>query len=288
MLVSPSGPTRPERVARGVELLTGWGLRVGRWRRRVRPRRATWPDGRAARRRPERRRFADPAVRGVDLHPGRLRRAADSRRDRHGRRAAPTRRWWSGFSDITALQLRALARRPAGRRCTGRGRPGSDERTAARSAESLRDALMTTEPVTVERGRRRGDLRGYGVHRPGQGPALRRQPLPGRGRPLGTPDMPDLTRGDAAARGGRASRPTRSTGCSPSCAAPGSWTGWPGWRWASSPTARTTGRSARRRARRAPRRPGRAGARRPADRSRARPAHRPGGIGHPRRGNAAP
>ena len=27
MLVSPSGPTRPERVARAVELLTGWGLR---------------------------------------------------------------------------------------------------------------------------------------------------------------------------------------------------------------------------------------------------------------------
>ncbi|RBI95692.1 hypothetical protein DRA43_31190, partial [Micromonospora provocatoris] len=27
MLVSPSGPTRPERVARGIELLTGWGLR---------------------------------------------------------------------------------------------------------------------------------------------------------------------------------------------------------------------------------------------------------------------
>src|SRR2546423_7207020 len=27
-LVSPSGPTRPERVARGVDLLTGWGLRV--------------------------------------------------------------------------------------------------------------------------------------------------------------------------------------------------------------------------------------------------------------------
>ena len=28
MLVSPSGPTRPERVARGIELLTHWGLRV--------------------------------------------------------------------------------------------------------------------------------------------------------------------------------------------------------------------------------------------------------------------
>ena len=28
MLVSPSGPTRPDRVARGVELLTGWGLSV--------------------------------------------------------------------------------------------------------------------------------------------------------------------------------------------------------------------------------------------------------------------
>ena len=28
MLVSPSGPTRAERVARGVELLTGWGLDV--------------------------------------------------------------------------------------------------------------------------------------------------------------------------------------------------------------------------------------------------------------------
>ena len=28
MLVSPSGPTRPERVERGIELLTHWGLRV--------------------------------------------------------------------------------------------------------------------------------------------------------------------------------------------------------------------------------------------------------------------
>ena len=28
MLVSPSGPTRPERVTRGIELLTHWGLRV--------------------------------------------------------------------------------------------------------------------------------------------------------------------------------------------------------------------------------------------------------------------
>src|SRR5215467_10749175 len=27
-LISPSGPTRAERVARGVELLTGWGLTV--------------------------------------------------------------------------------------------------------------------------------------------------------------------------------------------------------------------------------------------------------------------
>src|SRR5690606_11343455 len=28
MLVSPSGPTRPERVARGIELFGQWGLRV--------------------------------------------------------------------------------------------------------------------------------------------------------------------------------------------------------------------------------------------------------------------
>ncbi|MCI0685627.1 MAG: LD-carboxypeptidase, partial [Sporichthyaceae bacterium] len=28
MLVSPSGPTRADRVARGIELLTGWGLDV--------------------------------------------------------------------------------------------------------------------------------------------------------------------------------------------------------------------------------------------------------------------
>ncbi|WP_204032868.1 S66 peptidase family protein [Micromonospora qiuiae] len=188
MLVSPSGPTRPERVARGIELLTGWGLRpVLAPNVYARHGYLAGPD--ALRAADLNTAFADPEVRGVICTRGgygaqRVVDAIDMAAVRRDPKVV------AGFSDITALQL-ALWR---GARLAGVHGPGAawrDERTPLASAESLHAALTTTEPITVAAvpAEETFDVR-----------------VPGRavGRllggnlclvvaSLGTPDMPDLT-----------------------------------------------------------------------------------------------
>ncbi|TDB77020.1 LD-carboxypeptidase [Micromonospora sp. KC723] len=146
MLVSPSGPTRPERVARGVELLTGWGLRPVPAPNAY-ARRGYLAGDDALRAADLNTAFADPRVRGVVCTRGgygaqRIVDLIDMAAVRRDPKVV------AGFSDITALQF-ALWR---GARLAGVHGPGAawrDDRTPLRSAESLHAALMTTNPVTV-------------------------------------------------------------------------------------------------------------------------------------------
>ncbi|RIV38070.1 S66 peptidase family protein [Micromonospora radicis] len=188
MLVSPSGPTRPERVARGVELLTGWGLRPVP-APNVYARHGYLAGTDALRAADLNTAFADPAVRGVICTRGgygaqRVVDAIDMAAVRRDPKVV------AGFSDITALQL-ALWR---GARLAGVHGPGAawrDERTPLASAESLHAALTTTEPVTV---RAAESEETFAVRVAGR--AVGR--LLGGNlclvvASLGTPDMPDLT-----------------------------------------------------------------------------------------------
>ncbi len=188
LLVSPSGPTRPERVARGIELLTGWGLRP-RLAPNVYARHGYLAGTDALRAADLNAAFADPEVRGVICTRGgygaqRVVDAIDMAAVRRDPKVV------AGFSDITALQL-ALWR---GARLAGVHGPGAawrDERTPLASAESLHAALTTTEPVTV---RAVETEETFGVRVPGR--AVGR--LLGGNlclvvASLGTPDMPDLT-----------------------------------------------------------------------------------------------
>lgn len=188
MLVSPSGPTRPERVARGVELLTGWGLRpvLGP---NVYARHGYLAGSDELRAADLNAAFADPGVRGVLCTRGgygaqRVVDAIDMTAVRRDPKVV------AGFSDITALQF-ALWRGARLATVHGPGAAWLDERTPALSAASLRAALMTTEPVTVNRsaveesapvlvaGRATGPLIGGNLCLIVSS--------------LGTPDMPDLT-----------------------------------------------------------------------------------------------
>ena len=189
MLVSPSGPTRPERVARGVELLTGWGLRpvpaphaYARQGYLAGTDELRAADLNAA--------FADPQVRGVICTRGgygaqRVVDAIDMAAVRRDPKVV------AGFSDITALQF-ALWRGARLASVHGPGAAWRDERTPLRSAESLHAALMTTEPVTVTARGRGGDLRPYACPGRADGPLLGGN-LCLIAASVGTPDMPDLT-----------------------------------------------------------------------------------------------
>lgn len=188
MLVSPSGPTRPERVARGVELLTGWGLRP------VLAPNAYARHGYLAgtdtlRAADLNHALTDPRVRGVICTRGgygaqRVVDAIDMAAVRRDPKVV------AGFSDITSLQF-ALWR---GARLAGVHGPGAawlDERTPLRSAESLHAALMTTGPVTVTAV---SEEETVGVRVPGRATG----PLLGGNlclivASIGTPDLPDLT-----------------------------------------------------------------------------------------------
>ncbi|HEY2950915.1 MAG TPA: LD-carboxypeptidase [Micromonosporaceae bacterium] len=148
MLVSPSGPTRPERVARGVELLTGWGLGVT-LAPHAYAQEGYLAGGDALRAADLNAAFSDPAVRGVLCTRGgygvqRVVDAVDLAAVRRDPKVVV------GFSDITALQL-ALWRGARLATVHGPGAAWLDERTPAASAESLRSALTTTSPVTVKR-----------------------------------------------------------------------------------------------------------------------------------------
>jgi muramoyltetrapeptide carboxypeptidase len=188
MLVSPSGPTRPERVARGTELLESWGLRVATAQNAY-ARKGFLAGTDAQRLADLNAAFADPAVRGIVCTRGGYgaQRIVDGL-DHPAVRRDP--KVFGGFSDITALQL-ALWR--AARLATVHG-PGAawlDERTGPASAESLRAALMTTEPVVVTR-----DLAEETA--PVCVPGVAHGTLLGGNLCLlaasvGTPDLPDLT-----------------------------------------------------------------------------------------------
>ena len=188
MLVSPSGPTRPERVARGLELLDGWGLRAV-----LAPNayaRAGYFAGDDATRAADLdTAFADPSIRGVLCTRGgygaqRVVDAIDMAAVRRDPKVV------AGFSDITALQL-ALWRGARLAAVHGPGLAWQDDRLPAASAESLRSALMSTDPVTIEAVETEETA---GVRVPGTATG----PLIGGNLCLvassvGTADMPDLT-----------------------------------------------------------------------------------------------
>jgi muramoyltetrapeptide carboxypeptidase len=146
MLVSPSGPSRAERVARGIELLSGWGLKV-----QLAPdvyARHGYLGG------TDEQRLAglnaalrDPSVRGVVCTRGGygVQRIVDGV-DVAAVRADP--KVLVGFSDITALQL-ALWRGARLATLHGPGAAWLDDRTPLSSASSLRLALMSAAPVLV-------------------------------------------------------------------------------------------------------------------------------------------
>jgi muramoyltetrapeptide carboxypeptidase len=145
-LVSPSGPVRPERVQRGVELLTSWGLTV------VAAPHAHDRYGYLAGRDADRLAdlngaLRDPAVRAVICTRGGYgaQRIVDGL-DLAAVRADP--KLVVGFSDITALQL-ALWRGARLVTVHGPGAAWLAERTGPASAESLRAALMTDGPAVV-------------------------------------------------------------------------------------------------------------------------------------------
>ncbi|MFC0533121.1 S66 peptidase family protein [Phytohabitans kaempferiae] len=148
MLVSPSGPTRPERVARGIELLTGWGLRPV-LAPHAYAKQGYFAGADALRAADLDAAFADPAVRGVLCTRGgygtqRIVDALDLAALRRDPKVV------AGFSDITALQL-ALWRGARLATVHGPGAAWLDVRTPPVSAESLRAALMETGPVVVKR-----------------------------------------------------------------------------------------------------------------------------------------
>jgi muramoyltetrapeptide carboxypeptidase len=191
MLVSPSGPTRPDRVARGIQLLTQWGLRV-----------VTAPNtyarlGYLAG--PDGARLADvnlalrsPRVRGVVCTRGGYgsQRIVDDL-NLDAVRADP--KVVLGFSDITALQL-ALWRGARLATVHGPGAAWLDRRTGPEAAHALRAALMTTAPIVV---RAREDEETSPIRLPGPGAPVTGSLLGGNlsllTASIGTVDLPDLT-----------------------------------------------------------------------------------------------
>jgi muramoyltetrapeptide carboxypeptidase len=187
MLVSPSGPTRPERVERGIELLTHWGLRV-----LTAPNvyaRAGYLAG------SDEQRLADlnlalrePEIRGVLCTRGGygVQRIVDGL-DLAAVQADP--KVVVGFSDITALQL-ALWRGARLATIHGPGAAWLDERTGPEAAESLRRAVMTDEPVVIAA---RPDEETFGVRIGGRAEGnLLGGNLCLLAASVGTVDMPDL------------------------------------------------------------------------------------------------
>ena len=147
MLVSPSGPTRAERVARGVALLTSWGLDVVT-APNVYARHGYLAGADALRLADLNLALRDPGVRAVVCTRGGygVQRIVDDL-DLAAVREDP--KLVVGFSDITALQL-ALWRGARLVTVHGPGAAWLDERTGPDAAESLRRVLMTTEPVVVK------------------------------------------------------------------------------------------------------------------------------------------
>jgi muramoyltetrapeptide carboxypeptidase len=188
MLVSPSGPTRADRVARGTALLAGWGLDVVT-APSVFARHGYLAGTDELRLADLNYALADPQVRGVLCTRGGYgaQRIVD-RLDLDAVRADP--KLVVGFSDITALQL-ALWRGARLATVHGPGAAWLDQRTGPDAADALRLALMTAEPVVLKA---RPDEETSPVRVPG---AVVRGPLLGGNlclltSTIGTPDFPDL------------------------------------------------------------------------------------------------
>jgi muramoyltetrapeptide carboxypeptidase len=180
-LVSPSGPTRPDRVARGIEILESWGLEVELGKHAFD--RAGYLAGTDADRLHDLNdALADPRVRAVICTRGGygMQRIVDGVRFVEPKHVV-------GFSDITVLQLALwrMARLPT---IHGPGAAWSDDRLPTESETSLKDALMTEGP-----------LRTYQIDTevtvPGErvGGILLGGNLTMLATSIGTPDMPDLT-----------------------------------------------------------------------------------------------
>jgi muramoyltetrapeptide carboxypeptidase len=146
MLISPSGPLRPERLELGIKLLTDWGLQVA-LAPNVYASRGYLAGTDAQRLDDLNLALRDPQVRAVICTRGGygVQRIVDGL-DLAAVRADP--KLVVGFSDITALQLALwqAARLPT---VHGPGAAWVPERTGPVSAESLRRALMTDEPAVV-------------------------------------------------------------------------------------------------------------------------------------------
>ena len=187
-LVSPAGPPSRERVARGIELLSGWGLRV-----EVSPH-AFDRHGYLAGRDEDRladlnAALVDPSVRAVVCTRG----GYGTQRIVDGLDAEAVRRdpkLVVGFSDITGLQL-ALWRIARLVTIHGPGGAWSDARTGRESAESLRATLFDAEPTTLaaDPSEPTAKLRVPGT---AHGPLLGGN-LSLLAASLSTVDMPDLT-----------------------------------------------------------------------------------------------
>jgi muramoyltetrapeptide carboxypeptidase len=147
MLVSPSGPPNVERVDRGIELLTGWGLNV-KLGPDVYAKHGYFAGTDAIRLASFNTALRDPTVRAAICTRGGygVQRIVDGL-DLDAVREDP--KLVVGFSDITALQL-TLWRGARLATVHGPGAAWLDERTPEASAESLRNALMTDDRVTIK------------------------------------------------------------------------------------------------------------------------------------------
>lgn len=138
-LVSPASPCDPARVARGTELLRGWGLDVRQAAPRVAP--PGYLAGSDAERLAElNAALRDPAVRGVFCTRG----GYGTQRIVDGVDAGALTgdpKVVAGFSDVTALHL-ALRRRCGLVTFYGPGIAWDDERLGAGCAQALRRAVM--------------------------------------------------------------------------------------------------------------------------------------------------
>ncbi|MCO1594220.1 LD-carboxypeptidase [Micromonospora sp. RHAY321] len=147
-VVSPGGTPNPANMARGIEILRSWGLEVelgahvfARYGYLAGTDEQRLADLNAA--------FNDPGVRGVFAARGGYgtQRIVD-RIDVAGIRRDP--RVVVGFSDITSIHGR-LWRETGLVTFYGPMVNWSDSRTGPESAEALRQAVMTTAPVTITR-----------------------------------------------------------------------------------------------------------------------------------------
>jgi muramoyltetrapeptide carboxypeptidase len=146
MIISPSGPAPAENVAIGIDLLTSWGLKV-----EVAPglleRHWYFAGNDDARLAGVNAALRDPRVRGIICTRGGYgaQRIVDGI-DFEAMRADP--KVLTGFSDITALQM-AFYVRAGVASVHGPMAAWRSERTGPSSVESLRQCLMSTEPVVI-------------------------------------------------------------------------------------------------------------------------------------------